>query len=275
MAQLLDEQLEAIIEHARHAERMAPEAVADELREATRQLRQARTAHRLAIQSRDPALAQKTDEQLGQLSHSVADLEEAHRRRQQWTAISSRLHQQADSALIELDIRRRAQADPSSVDTSLADLRRRLIYAQARLESMQATVQHVERVADQRRARAAQLEAELASLLASHPATQRVQLVVASEQATADRIDQLRYTLTDTRLGIHTLRGKPRQQLRAELDELVTDHPALATLGHRQNRWETILNDGHQADRDQARHLRRQITHAHKDVAEHATLATA
>jgi hypothetical protein len=61
----------------------------------------------------------------------------------------------------------------------------------------------------------------------------------------------------------------------AELDELVTGHPALATLGHRQNRWETILNDGRQADRDQACDLGRQITRAHKDVAEQATLATA
>ena len=275
MAHLPDEQLEAIIEQCRHADRNAPAAVADELRDATRQLRQARTAHGLAIRNGDPVLAHTAHDQLGQLNRTVADLEEAHRRRQQWTAISSRLHQQADSALVELDIRRSAQADRPRVDTNLADLRRRLIHAQARLQSMQATVEHVERVADQRRVRAAQLEAELAALLASHPATQKAQLVVTSEQATAARIDQLRHTLTDTMLGIHTLRGKPRQQLRSELDELVTDHPALATPGHRQNRWETILKDGRQADRDHARDLRRQITHAHKDVVEHAALATA
>ena len=275
MAQLPDEQLEAIIEQARNADRTAPSAVADQLRDATRQLRQTRAAHGLAIRNNDPALSQAADDQPGQLSHAVADLEKAHRRRQQWTAISSRLYQQADSAVIELDIRRSAQADPSSVDTSLADLRRRLSHAQARLESMQATVQHVKRVADRRTARAAQLAAELASLLATQPAPKQAHGQITTEQHAADRIDHIRHALDDTRLAIHTLRGRSRATLKAELDELVTSHPELSKPEQRSQRWNMLLNQAHNTDTNRTAILREHLNQADADAIEQTRLAQA
>ena len=275
LAALPDEHLEAILDQAHQADQTSPDAVAEQLRAASGQLRHARTAHGIALQSRDPIAANRAAEQIDQLNVAVSRLEQAHNRRQQWRAATARLQEQAQAASVELEARRDAHNQVRGTDTAMPELHRRLVQAKARLESMETTIQRVEAIARHDRGRAQRLSAELSALLARRPSTSEAQRTLASEQATAARIDQLRHTLTDTRLGMHAVRGKPRQRLRAELDQLVAGHPVLARPQHRQVRWETILNDGRRADHDQATVLRGQITQATKDVAEHADLAAA
>jgi hypothetical protein len=269
LAKLPDDQLEAIIDQAHQVDQASPDAVADQLRAASRQLRYARTAYGIALQTHDPIAANRAAEKIDQLNVAVSRHEQAHYRRQQWTMATARLHQQAQAAAVELETRSLVR----DTDTTLPGIHHRLAQAKARLESMEATVQRVETIARHHRDRARTLSDDLAALLARRPATRTAQLAVVSEQATAAHIDRLRHSLTDTRFAMHTVPGKARRQFRAELEELVTDYPALASPQHRQDRWETILHDGRRADRDQARDLRGRITQANTEAAEHATLA--
>jgi hypothetical protein len=64
LAQLPDEHLEAIIDQAHQADQTSPNTVADQLRAASGQLRQARTAHGIALQTRDAIAASTAAEQI-------------------------------------------------------------------------------------------------------------------------------------------------------------------------------------------------------------------
>ncbi|HEY2302962.1 MAG TPA: hypothetical protein VGH66_13775 [Acidimicrobiales bacterium] len=169
MAELPDEHLEAIIEQARRADAAGPDAVGDRLRDASRQLRQAHTAHGLALGADDPTGARMADQQVGPLIRAIARLDEAQQRRQRWRTLTARLHQQAQAALVELEARHDARNSSTRADTTLAGLRRRLAHAEGRLDSMDATVDHVQAVARRRRAQADQLAAQLAVLVAARP----------------------------------------------------------------------------------------------------------
>jgi len=215
------------------------------------------------------------DEQVGQLTGAVARLEEAHQQRERWRTLTARLHQQAQAALVELEARHDARNSATRADATLAGLRRRLAHAEGRLDSMEATVHHLYALARRCRDQADQLAAQLAVLVAAPPAIGRTRLILADEQATATQIDHLRQALTDTRLGLHVARGRSRETLRTELEELVSRHPALVRPEQRQQRWDTMITDARGADRDQASILRSQINQAKTEAAEHTTVAKA
>jgi hypothetical protein len=71
------------------------------------------------------------------------------------------------------------------------------------------------------------------------------------------------------------VRGRPRETLQTELEELVTRHPALARPEQGQPRWDTMITDARGADRDQASILRSQIYQAKTEAAERPPLAEA
>lgn len=188
---------------------------------------------------------------------------------------AARVHQQADAARTELEIRRTGDANLPIGDISLVDLRRRLSQAEARLESMDATVRYVENMADQYKGRSRQLAAELALVLERPPATGRARMHVTTEQATADRIDHLRQTLGDTRLGIHTARGRTRQTLEADLQGLLTQHPDLSRPEQCRQRWDMLLSDARDADNHQASTLQSRIADTETNATKHISLAQA
>jgi hypothetical protein len=77
-----------IIDQARQADAAAFNTVADRIRDLSHQLRQARTAQGLAVETGDPTGARTADQQVGQLTSAVARLEGGHQRRERWRTLT-------------------------------------------------------------------------------------------------------------------------------------------------------------------------------------------
>ena len=276
LADLPDEHLEAIVDQARRAEAAAPAAVEAQLREASAELRQQRTAHGEAITAADPAAAEETARSVAGLEAKVAGLERSRLRRQQWRAANTELHSRAQAAAAELAARAAARASRPHWDMNLDALRSAVADVAEQLAAAQQVVQRRRNQAARWQESVDELSAQLAELTDRRPETTAAEAVVAAEQKAAARIDNLRRSLAETRHGRPVLRGDDRDQATVEVTNLVNRNPAISVAdAGRDERWATIIDLGRGVDARRAAQLGRQLDQASAAVAENTGIAAA
>jgi hypothetical protein len=275
LADLPDEHLEAIVDQARRAEQAAPPAVETQLRAASAELREQRTAHGEAIAIVRPA-AGEAGTAVEALEATVADLEVSHRRRQQWRDGNTELHSRGQAAAAELAARAAARASWPHWDMDLEALQAEVANVAEQLAAAQLVVHRRQRQAGRWQDSVDELGSELAEVTDGRPETTAAEAVVAAETVAAARIDNLRQSLAETRLGRPVLRGAERDQATVELTNLVNHNPAIRVAGPgREQRWATIIDLGRGVDRRRAAGLTRQLDQAAAGVTENTGIAAA
>ena len=263
------------MERSRAANRLAPQAVADRLRELYCSLREVRTAEGVARHAGDIPARQAAATDAETLARAVVETEAAHQRRKSWVAATARLRKHGEAARAELGLRHQANAGTSTASISLPALRRRAAEAKARVESMEETLRRTQDLKGRCDEKIARLNTELELLLTTHPATTRAASAIAAEHRVAERIDHLRAALNHRRFGLNTLRGTDRDNLRTELDQLVRAHPPLASPHLRDPRWEQIRTEGNDVDDRAVGHHRTQIADQQSRRDQQASIAQA
>lgn len=255
LAALPDERLEAIIDQAHAHLAQAPPPVTDQLRQTAIALRDAHTRHGTAVAHGDTATARAAGADAARLTRRLDRLDHTQGLRDRWNLTAARLDSQATAAQALLTGRRAAeQARPySQLDT--ATLLGRLRTARRRANQATATAGRYDRQAEQTGAQIALLLAEIDRTTAVGPAQSQARQTVITEQQAAARIASIQTALDATLLRHHTVRGKHRTRLTAEVHQLRQQQPAL-TIDDPTNRWDTLIADGKTADRDSLAQLR-------------------
>ncbi len=235
LASMTTEELNLMVEAAKSE--TAPPRVAVALADLSTQLREAELDEGRAILAGDGPRTGRA--QLGQehLRAQVADLEEAHRGYEAWSARHGLTRVRAEAARVELALRAEALVAAPSGSWSRLRWEEEAAHADALVETMEAVLSRHE-------AKAAALAAALAAAEASLTLNRRQQPLIVAAAATvraearlAERIDVLRADLERSALSPGGLRGRARFRARDELDGLLVEHPELATGASRAEAW--------------------------------------
>ena len=249
LADLPDEHLEAIVDQARQCDAAAPPAVASHLRAASAQLRAARTGEGQNVLAGRPVERAAVAE-IEALTAGVAQLELSQRQREHWRASTSRLHAQAEAGAAELAAQAEARANWSHRDMDQDTLQAEVIRVEQQLRTATWVAERHATVRDQGREMVISLSAELARLTQKRPDVSIATTTVANERAVAAKLDELGETLARRRLGRSALRPAVRNNLHEELGVLLVSNPGLRCEPLlREQRWTTIMDLAHAAER--------------------------
>jgi len=238
LASMTTEELSLLVDAARTE--TAPPRVAVALADLSAQLREAELDEGRAILAGDGPGSERARIAQERLGVQVADLEEAQRAYDVWSARHGAVRARAEAAKAELDLRDDALLAAPSGSWGRIRWEEELAHAEALVETMEAVLSRHE-------AKAAELGAGLAAAESVLTTNRRKQTLIVAAAATvraearlAERIDVLRADLERSALAPGGLRGRARIRARDELDGLLIEHPDLTTGATRAEAWSAL-----------------------------------
>jgi hypothetical protein len=168
---------------------------------------------------------------------------------------------------------RRRQERPPMWDMDLDLLRAALAQAEQQLATSTYVLERYGTVRQRWQDIADTLNQELGRLADTRPYVSIAETNVAIERATAERIDELRGALGQSRIGRPALRGAAREELAEELTGLINANPALRfDPVLREDRWSTIIERAQRTEQQQTAELRAQLKEATATAADNAAI---
>jgi len=235
LASMTNEELTVLVEAARTE--TAPPRVAVALADYSAQLREAEVHEGRAILAGDGPGVDRAQHAQERLGVQVADLEEAHRGHEAWSARHGHARVRAEAARAELAQRGEALVAAPSGSWSRIRWEEEAAHAEALVETMEAVLSRHQAKAAGLADVLATAEASLSLNRAQQPLIVAASATVRAEARLAERIDVLRADLARSGLAPGGLRGRARIQARNELDGLLVEHPELTSGATRAEAW--------------------------------------